>query len=201
MERRLTMDKLEVWKDIPEFTGLYQVSSEGRVRSLDRIVFNDGNGALCNLKGKVLKPNSDRGGYLYVSLVKDKVKTKSVKIHRLVATCFCNHPEEATEVNHKNGLRHDNRAENLEWVTRSQNIRDIYKRGLNTNGERNNASKLENAHIGIIASLYDSGVSQYVIAKAFGVTQGTISNIIRNKHYKNGLIPAGLAISYKEAGL
>src|SRR5690606_7558619 len=98
------------------------------------------------------------------------------------------------EVNHKNGNRQDNRSENLEWVTRSQNIRDIYKRGLNTNGDKNNASKLKNREIGIITSLYDNGVSQNIIAKAFNVSQSTISNIIKNKTYKNGLLEKGLAI-------
>lgn len=185
----------EIWKDIKDFEGIYQVSNLGSVRSLDRKVFNKGNNSWCNKKGRILKPTKDKGGYLYVGLHnKDNVKTNSVKIHRLVALAFCTGYEYGLEVNHKNGNRQDNRSENLEWVTRSQNIRDIYKRGLNTNGDKNNASKLKNREIGIITSLYDSGVSQIIIAKAFSVSQATISNIIKNKTYKNGLIDAGLAI-------
>lgn len=185
----------EIWKDIKDFEGIYQVSNLGNVRSLDRKVFNKGNNSWCNKKGRILKPTKDKGGYLYVGLHdKENVKTSSVKIHRLVAFTFCIGYEYGLEVNHKNGNRQDNRSENLEWVTRSQNIRDIYKRGLNTNGDKNNASKLKNEYIGIIASLYDSGVSQLIIAEAFGVSQATISNIIKNKTYKNGLIEQGLAV-------
>lgn len=185
----------EIWKDIEDFTGIYQVSNLGNVRSIDRKVFNKGNNSWCYKKGRVLKPTKDKGGYLYVGLYnKENVKTNSVKIHRLVAIAFCKGYKEGLEVNHKNGIRYDNRSENLEWVTRSKNIRDIYKRGLNTNGDKNNASKLKNEYIGVIVSLYDSGVSQSIIAKAFGVSQPTISNIITNTHYKNGLIEKGLAV-------
>lgn len=189
----------EIWKDIEGFIGIYQVSNLGSVRSIDRKVFNKGNNSWCYKKGRILKPTRDRGGYLYVGLHnKENVKTNSVKIHRLVAMAFCKGYEEGLEVNHKNGVRDDNRSENLEWVTRSENIRDIYKRGLNTNGDKNNASKLKNEYIGIIASLYDSGISQSIIAKAFGVSQTTISNIITNTHYKNGLIDKNLAVPVTE---
>lgn len=184
----------ETWKDIKGYEGLYKVSSLGNIKSLDRIVFNEGNKSNCKIKGKILKPNKDKGGYMYVGLVKNKKKTNSIKVHRLVAFAFCNGYKQGLEVNHKNGIRHDNRAINLEWVTRSKNIRDIYNRGLNTNGEKNNSSKLKNEYIGIIDSLYNSGVSQKIIAKAFGVSQGTISNIVTNKHYKNELIEKGYAI-------
>lgn len=187
----------EIWKDIKDFEGIYQVSNLGNVRSLDRKVFNKGNNSWCNKKGRILKPTKDKGGYLYVGLHdKENAKTSSVKIHRLVAFAFCIGYEYGLEVNHKNGNRQDNRSENLEWVTRSQNIRDIYKRGLNTNGDKNNASKLKNREIRIITSLYDSGVSQIIIAKSFNVSQATISNIIKNKTYKNGLIEQGLAVNY-----
>ena len=185
----------EIWKDIKGFEGIYQVSNLGNVRSLDRKVFNKGNNSWCNKKGRILKPTKDKGGYLYVGLYdKENAKTSSVKIHRLVALHFCTGYKQGLEVNHKNGVRDDNRSENLEWVTKSQNIRDIYKRGFNTNGDKNNASKLKNEYVGIIASLYDSGVSQLIIAEAFGVSQATISNIIKNKTYKNRLIEKGLAI-------
>jgi predicted XRE-type DNA-binding protein len=178
----------EIWKDIPEYENLYQVSNLGNIRSLDRKVFNNGNKSVCNVKGKVLKPSLDKNGYFYVGLVKDKLKTNSLKVHRLVGFAFCENYEEGKEINHKDGIRHNNIAENLEWVNRSQNIRDTFKRGRNVNGEKNNASKIKNEYIGIIASLYDSGVSQKIIASSFGVSQSCISNIITNKSFKNGLI-------------
>lgn len=184
----------EIWKDIPEYLNLYQVSNLGNVRSLDREVFNNGNKTLCKVKGKVLKISVDRNGYCYVGLVKNKIQTSSLKVHRLVGFAFCENYEQGKEINHKDGVRNNNVSDNLEWVTRSQNIRDTFKRGRNVNGEKNNSSKLKNEYIGIIASLYDSGVSQKIISVAFGVSQGCISNIITNKSFKNGLIEKGLAI-------
>lgn len=185
----------EYWKDINGWNH-YQVSSFGRVRSTDRLKYNKGNGAFCKIKGKILRPNKDRAGYEYVTLYQSGQisKRKSIKIHRLVAEHFCEKKDDSLEVNHKNGIKDCNYEWNLEWVTRSENMRDTYKRGRNTNGEKNNASKLMDRDIGIIASLYNNGVSQPIIAKAFGVSQPTISNIIKNKHYKNGLIDDGLAI-------
>jgi len=190
----------EIWKDIEGYNKIYQVSNLGRVRSLDRKIFNNGNGAWCNQKGKVLKPNTDSGGYPYVGLydVNNK-RTSSVKVHRLVAFAFCGGYEEGLEVNHINGIRNDNRAENLEWVTRSGNSRHRFKLGYRMpSGERNPASKLKNEHLPIIYTLYDCGVSQKTIAKAFDVSQGTISNIITNKHYKRGITEKGLAIDIND---
>ena len=186
---------MEIWKQIKEWGGFYEVSNNGKIKSKNRIVYNKGNNSYCNIKEKLLKPNKDKAGYLYVSFYdKNKNITKSLKIHRLVALAFCEGYEDGLEVNHKDGNKQNNNAENLEWVTRSQNIRDIFKRGRKVNGELSNSSKLMNRDIGIIASLYDSGIKQEIIAKAFGVSQGTISNIIRNKHYKNHLIENVLAI-------
>ena len=183
-----------MWKDIPDYMGLYQVSNLGNIKSLDREVYNEGNKTICKVKGKILKPSFDRNGYCYVGLVKNKVKTNSLKVHRLVGFAFCNGYEIGKEINHKDGIRHNNEAKNLEWVNRSQNIRDTFKRGRNVNGEKNNSSKLKDEYVGIIASLYDSGVSQSIVALAFGVSQAAISNIITNKSFKNGLIDQGLAI-------
>lgn len=178
----------EEWKDIIGYESIYQASNLGRIRSLDREVYNNGNKTLCKVKGKILKPNKDKGGYQYVGLVKDKIKTTSIKVHKLIALIFCEGYAEGLEVNHKDGIRDNNIYTNLEWVTRSQNIRDTFKRGRDVNGEKGNGSKLKNEYIGIIASLYDSGIKQSIIAKAFGVSQGTISNLILNKHYKNEAI-------------
>lgn len=189
----------EIWRNISGYKGIYQVSNLGRVRSLDREVYNKGNNTLCKVKGKVLKPNKDKGGYQY-TIFYDSVLNfrKTYKIHRLVALYFVDGYEEGLEVNHINGIRDDNRSENLEWCTRSHNIRDTFKRGRVAHSEHNNSSKLQNRDVGVIASLYDSGVSQSIIAKAFGVSQTTISNVINNKHYKNSNIEKGLAINLNE---
>ena len=174
----------EIWKTINGFNGFYQVSNLGTVRSIDRKIYNKGCRAWQNARGCVLKPNYDKGGYTYVGLHDNESgKTKSFKIHRLVAFAFIEGFEDGLEVNHKNGIRDDNRVVNLEWITRSGNILDKYKRGYRPVGEKNNSAKLKNEYIPIITSLYDSGVSQNKLAKAFNVSQGTISHVIQRKHY------------------
>lgn len=185
----------EKWIDIDEWVGYYQISNFGNVRSIDREIFNKGNGSICKQKGKLLKPNITKFGYAYVGFFKSgEKKIKSVYIHKLVAKHFCDGYKVGLEVNHIDGIRNNNHYKNLEWVTRSENIRDSYKRNGSRYGELGSNSKLNNKDIGVIASLYDFGVSQHIIAEAFGVSQATISNLIKNKTYKNGLIEKGEAI-------
>ena len=110
----------EIWKDIPNYEGIYQVSDLGRVKSLERKVsFGTGHRIVYE---KFLKGVFDKSGYLTINLSK-KSKVKNVKIHQLVSICFLNHTPCGSElvVNHKNFIRTDNRVENLEIVTTREN--------------------------------------------------------------------------------
>lgn len=112
---------MEIWKDIKNYEGLYQVSNLGRVKSLDRkvktgIKYNDYKIA----KGKILKLNQKRNGYLTVDLSKEN-KVKTITVHRLVALNFIPNPKNKEEINHINCKKYDNRVENLEWVTSEEN--------------------------------------------------------------------------------
>ena len=113
---------MEIWKDIIDYEDCYQISNLGRVRRKDGYV-NTGirHSDKKFIKGKVLKQNLKKNGYLTVDLSKNyNVKTKSV--HRLVAIHFCEKDNDGkTEVNHINCNKQDNRAENLEWVTPQYN--------------------------------------------------------------------------------
>lgn len=112
----------EIWRDVTGYEGLYEVSSLGRVRSLDKIV-NGKCGSTRLLRGRVLKPAKDGGGYLFVKLSKDN-KVAMFKVHRLVAMAFqdiCGEYRKELEVDHRNCCRTDNRAINLHWVTRKEN--------------------------------------------------------------------------------
>ena len=108
----------EVWKDVPEFEGLYQVSNLGLVKSLGRYV--DMGNFKSFRKERILKPDLNKGGYLVVTLQKEKI-SKRFQIHRLVASVFITNPDNLPQVNHKNEDKTDNRVENLEWCDPAYN--------------------------------------------------------------------------------
>ena len=109
----------EIWKDIKDFEGLYQVSNFGRVRSLSRLV-NSRNGKR-TAQGKILFQNTyPNTGYKHVTLSKHS-KCKRYSVHRLVAETFIPNPDNLPCVNHKDETRTNNRVDNLEWCTYKYN--------------------------------------------------------------------------------
>jgi hypothetical protein len=112
---------MEIWKDIKGFEGIYEVSNLGNVRSLDRLVWNKANKVFQKTKGKLLKPDSQNKNYKQVNL-SNLEKSKKFLVHRLVALTFIPNPENKPQVNHLNEQKLDNRLENLEWATVSENV-------------------------------------------------------------------------------
>ena len=117
----------EVWKDIKGYENLYQVSNYGNVKSLDRYIKNK-NGKMQFYNEKILRPN-DSKGYLKVTLSKNN-RQRTFRIHVLVAKTFISNPENKPEVNHKDGNKHNNHIDNLEWNTRRENEIHAYQNGL-----------------------------------------------------------------------
>lgn len=97
---------LEVWKTVPGFNGRYKVSDQGRVYS--------------KYSKRFLKPKTDKSGYKIVALSKAQ-KVTHIGVHRLVAFAFIDNPQNKPCVNHKNEIKDDNRASNIEWVTVKEN--------------------------------------------------------------------------------
>lgn len=116
---------MEQWKPIRGYEGLYEVSDQGRVRSLDRVL-RGSFGTTEVHRGKIRKL-SLRSNYLFVGLHKDGVAT-SYDVHRLVADAFVmGKTKDRNDVNHKNLNKLDNRAVNLEWVTKSENAQHAWE--------------------------------------------------------------------------
>ena len=107
--------KNEEWRDVVGYEGRYQVSSMGRVKSLERA---DSWGR--TVKERILKPSTDHYGYLMVNLCAGG-KRKMFFVHRLVCQVFHDNPDNKSDVNHINENKTDNRACNLEWSTRKEN--------------------------------------------------------------------------------
>lgn len=119
----------EIWRDIQGYEGRYQISSLGRVKSLSRNV-NNHTGHI-KLNECILKQRTDYKGYMRIDIRDNTGVRHYFGIHRLVAQAFIPNPNNKPQVNHINGNKADNRLENLEWCTNSENQKHAYRTGLN----------------------------------------------------------------------
>ena len=160
----------EEWRDIEGYEGLYQVSNLGNVRSLRTKA--------------IMKTNITNWGYCQVCL-RAHGERKNKAVHRLVAIAFIPNSESKDEVNHINGIKTDNRADNLEWVTRRENIRHAYKSGLrNAVDEAHGQMKV--VAINVITGEIMQYPSQGNAAIRLGINQGSISRSIRTGRSAGG---------------
>ena len=176
--------KEEIWKDIEGYEGHYQVSNLGRVRSLGKYRKNFLTGGYSYHKGKILKNILNRKGYYYITLYKNGKAIKKT-IHRLVATAFIANTKNKPQVNHINGIKTDNRVENLEWCDSRENRIHAFKIGLQKSGEERKTAKLTQKQADEIRKEYTSGkISKRQLAEKYGVSEGTIKCVILRKTYK-----------------
>ncbi|HGH0795735.1 NUMOD4 domain-containing protein [Staphylococcus pseudintermedius] len=171
----------EVWKDVVGYEGYYQVSNKGRVRSLGRFVKNDNSDVVRFFKGKILKQSQNPYGYPRVSFSKNNVNKKFL-VHRLVMQAFFVDFDEELEVNHIDGVKTNNSFENLEMVTTIDNIRHAHKIGL----IKKYGKKLNENDVLKIRKLYANtpNITHQEIADKFGVSDVSISKILRNTTWK-----------------
>lgn len=170
----------EIWRDIKDYEGLYQISNFGRVKSLPR------NGTIST--ERILKPLLTGRGYYKVTLSKHN-KAKYPSIHRLVAEAFILNPDNLPQINHKDGNKTNNKVGNLEWCTSLENVKHSIYTGLRSDkGVNSSLSKFTEKDIIWIKKHYIPRSPIYgctALAKRYNVVKSTISDIIRNNHYKN----------------
>jgi hypothetical protein len=120
--------QIEIWKEITNYEGLYEVSNFGLVKSLKRSVPRK-SGKLLNIKEKILNLSIDEHGYFKVQLWKNN-KPFSIRVHRLVARCFVDNFKPDLQVNHIDGNKLNNYYKNLEWCTVLHNQEEAVRLGL-----------------------------------------------------------------------
>jgi transcriptional regulator of met regulon len=175
---------MEVWKEIDGYAGVYFVSNYGNVKSIDH--FLEGRLGSGKQNGRILKQQICVKGYSRVSLSNNSKKF-TTGAHRLVALSFIPNPENKPQVNHINGIKTDNRVENLEWCTNSENQLHAVKNKLTNppTGEKHHLSKLRNEDVIKARACFEIGFSNKELAKDYGVSQTAMSKILRRITYIN----------------
>lgn len=179
----------EIWKEIPLLGGTYEVSSLGNVRS--------------KKTKRLRKLCSNQLGHLVCAIFNGK-QTLTSFVHRYVALAFIPNPENKPIVNHKNGIKTDNRIENLEWVTAKENSHHAHRTGLIPYkfGENNSYSKLTEKQVLEIVKRYKNKETAKKLAIEYNCTLGNIYNILRGitwKYLNIGIVTKAQNIKIKVA--
>ena len=119
---------MEIWKPIEGFEDRYEISNKGRVKSINRIIKVFNKGGIKRVPDKILRISKDHKGYAVVGIGR-----KTCKVHRLVAKAFIDNPDNKPQINHIDGNKMNNTAENLEWSTQAENTIHRYyslKKGI-----------------------------------------------------------------------
>lgn len=180
------MVQSEIWVDIIDFEGYYQISNYGRVKSLRRVIHRNKMGILI-LPERILNPHIDVTGYKRLYLYKKDFKTREF-VHRIVALHFIENHNNKPQINHKNGIKTDNNIENLEWCTGKENVHHAFRIGLNkaSIGEQKGTSKLKEIEVVIIKKLLKGNQhTQQEIANMYNVSRCAIKEIKFNRNWKH----------------
>jgi len=167
----------EIWKSIPGLFDTHYVSNLGRVKSMKRMSYVEKYGTYRKTNGRILKQRFNPDGYLHVFISmsnEHKKFSQSCGVHRFVALAFIENENNKPQVNHINGVKHDNSIANLEWATLPEQA--VHSRRILGNfcGAKNVNSILTEDEVKYIKK---STLSNVALGKIFGVTDGNISNI------------------------
>ncbi len=169
------------WVPLPTMQSLYEVNRRGIVRSLPRVIWN-GRGYYTQPPRIISERNSWAAGYRSVSLTAENGRRLDFLVHRAIALAFVPNPDSKPHVNHKNGDRSDNRIENLEWVTHSENIQHAYRvlghRVKGVTGQNNKMSKLTDTQRASLTDM-EKTMTHQQIADMFGMKKCGVSAAIK----------------------
>lgn len=164
----------EEWKPIPGMNGEYEVSDQGHVRSLK------------SGKVHILTPKMNNSGYFRVAITLNGIRCRKY-IHHLVALAYIGERPAKHDVNHINGVKTDNRPENLNYLTRAENMKHAREHGLHDNrGERAYNAKLTGDDALLIhRGYFIAGLTAAQMAESLGVSERTVSDVLRRATWKH----------------
>jgi len=175
--------KNEIWKDVIEFNGCYQVSSLGRIKSKDRIVIkkhNSGKMMRQFYKGRMLSGTPQKYGHISVHLGFEGRKYGR-SLHRLILETFSGKAPHGCECCHNNGISSDNRIENLRWDTHTENNKDRKKHGMYAVGEKHAMAKLTEEQA---LEIKYCGMSPIKASRKFNIGLSTIHRIRNGESWR-----------------
>lgn len=164
---------IEIWKDIPQYEGIYKCSNMGNIK---RVVSNR-----CK-KERILKGSSHRG-YLMATLSKDDIHDRRM-VHRIIASVFIENPHNKPQINHLDANKRNNCVSNLEWSTQSENIIHAHRLG-NMGGVRHGMSSFTEADILTIRLKYAYGATFSYLSKEYNRRKKIMKDIVTGVMFKN----------------
>lgn len=168
----------ELWLPITEWENCYAVSNMGRVKSLR---FKNG-----TFPGRILRAGKKRNGYVAHNLRNGK-RNVHISVHRLVASAFLFPVEGKSTINHKNGIKTDNRADNLEWVSPKENTaHSIHVLGKSHKGEASGMAKMTDALVIQLREMYAETEFGYGrLATMFDINRITVRDIVKRRTWRH----------------
>ena len=175
--------KQEIFKDIPGYEGLYQVSNLGRVKSLHR-TFIRSNNKIQTIKERILKPFVNHKGYNVIALSK-KCVLSHFTIHSLVLLVFIGKKPHNLQTRHLDGNKKNNNLNNLCYGTPRENADDKIKHGHISHSEKHPSSKLKNKEVMKIKRLIKQGITYFEISKSYPVNANAIRDIAKGRTWNH----------------